>query len=121
MIRKIGHGVVVAAVATVLAAGGTVALAGIALADDHNDCHCNSRGHDGHDGYRGSRDVDYYDSSGGDGANGGNSNANCAAPLGVSAGLLGQGAPVSQCNSTSGDGGTGGDGGGGGDGGPGAD
>jgi hypothetical protein len=106
MIRKIGHRVAVTAVAVALAAGGTIAFAGTAFADDHD---CDSCSHGGHDGH-GGRHIDYYRSNGGDGGNGGNSNANCAAPLGVSAGLMGQGGPVSQCNSNSGGGGDAGDG-----------
>ncbi|HEY2202963.1 MAG TPA: hypothetical protein VGH99_00610 [Pseudonocardia sp.] len=47
---------------------------------------------------------------GGSGGNGGHANANCLVPIGASAGVVGQGGPVSQCNATggaAGDGGTG--------------
>jgi hypothetical protein len=114
MIRKIGQGVVVTAAAVVLAAGGTFALAGTALADGH--C-CDSHGHDGEDGQDGDsgRHVEYNEGNGGGGGNGGRANSNCVVPLGVSAGVVGQGGPVSQCNSSGGSGGDAGDGAGGGE------
>ena len=114
IIRKIGQRAAITAAATVLAAGGAIAFAGPAFADIGHDC-CNSRGHDGHRGHHGhhghdGRHVDDHRSNGGDGGNGGHANANCLLPLGLSAGILGQGGPISQCNSTSGSGGDAGDG-----------
>ena len=44
------------------------------------------------------------------GGNGGDANANCAVPIAVSIGLVGQGGDVSQCNATGGAGGNGGTG-----------
>jgi hypothetical protein len=109
MIRKIGQRVAVTVAAVALAAGGTIAIAGTAFADDHGCDRCSHGGHDGHDGDSG-RHIDYYRSNGGNGGDGGKSNANCAVPLGVSAGVIGQGGPVSQCNSNSGSGGDAGNG-----------
>jgi len=105
MIRKLGRGVAVAVTALALATGGSAAFAGTAFAHEHN-----SHGDDGNDGIDGDHN-DYYRSNSDEGANGGDANANCAVPLGVSAGVMGQGGPVSQCNSSSGNGGDGGDGG----------
>jgi hypothetical protein len=47
---------------------------------------------------------------GGDGGTGGRTNSNCVIPLGVSAGVLGQGDPVNQCDVEGGSGGDGGSG-----------
>ncbi|HEY4004254.1 MAG TPA: hypothetical protein VGM60_03575 [Pseudonocardia sp.] len=47
---------------------------------------------------------------GGNGGGGGKSNANCGVPVGVSAGVIGQGGDVTQCNATGGGGGNGGGG-----------
>ncbi|HEY1969884.1 MAG TPA: hypothetical protein VGH89_18160 [Pseudonocardia sp.] len=52
----------------------------------------------------------YTHGSGGSGGNGGAANANCAIPIGVSAGVLGQGGPIKQCNATGGAAGNGGSG-----------
>ena len=83
--------------ATTVVALGTAAsalLGGVAMAtcDDHD--------HGGHE--HGS-----YSAAGGNGGNGGDANANCAVPIGVSVGLVGQGGDNSQCNATGGAGGTG--------------
>lgn len=104
MIRKLGRGVAVAITALALATGGSAAFAGTAFASDN--C-CNHHGHRGIDGDH----NDYYRENGGDGGKGGNANANCVVPLGVSAGVMGQGGNNSQCNSSAGNGGHGGDGG----------
>ncbi|HEY1966560.1 MAG TPA: hypothetical protein VGH89_01325 [Pseudonocardia sp.] len=48
--------------------------------------------------------------TGGNAGSGGAANANCAIPIGVSAGVIGQGGPVSQCNASGGGGGNGGGG-----------
>jgi hypothetical protein len=47
---------------------------------------------------------------GGPGGAGGDANANCLIPIGVSAGVLGQGGDVAQCNAGGGAGGAGGTG-----------
>jgi hypothetical protein len=47
---------------------------------------------------------------GGNGGSGGAANANCAVPIGISAGVLGQGGPIKQCNATGGAAGNGGSG-----------
>jgi hypothetical protein len=48
--------------------------------------------------------------SGGSGGSGGAAKSNCAIPIGVTAGVIGQGGDVSQCNATGGGGGNGGGG-----------
>jgi len=48
--------------------------------------------------------------TGGNAGNGGAAKSNCAVPIGVSLGVIGQGGPISQCNATGGEGGTGGGG-----------
>lgn len=48
--------------------------------------------------------------TGGNAGNGGEAKSNCAVPIGVSLGVVGQGGPISQCNATGGGGGTGGGG-----------
>ncbi|HEY1971719.1 MAG TPA: hypothetical protein VGH89_27435 [Pseudonocardia sp.] len=48
--------------------------------------------------------------NGGSGGSGGGANANCLIPVGVTAGVIGQGGPVSQCDATGGSGGGGGNG-----------
>lgn len=47
---------------------------------------------------------------GGPGGSGGAANSNCLVPIGASAGVVGQGGPVSQCNATGGAAGAGGTG-----------
>jgi hypothetical protein len=80
----------------VAGAAASALLGGVAMAtcDDHGD-----GGEHGH-----------YSASGGNGGNGGDANANCAVPVGVSVGLVGQGGDNSQCNATGGGGGDGGTG-----------
>lgn len=82
----------------VVAVGAAVfaVLGGVAMACDEHD-------HGGHE--HGS-----YSAAGGNGGNGGDANANCAVPIAVSIGLIGQGGDVSQCNATGGAGGNGGTG-----------
>lgn len=87
MIRKFGRKTVAASAVLALGTVGSAALAGSALADDQG-----------------------ADGTGGPGGVGGKSNANCAVPVGLSLGLLGQGGDMSQCNSTAGAGGAGGGG-----------
>lgn len=79
--HKFGRTVIAVAAVTL----GTVGFAGTALAG----------GVDGH---------------GGSGGSGGGAKSNCAIPIGVTAGVIGQGGDVSQCNATAGGGGNGGDG-----------
>jgi hypothetical protein len=52
----------------------------------------------------------HADGDGGNGGSGGNANANCLIPVGVSAGVIGQGGDNSQCNAVAGSGGHGGNG-----------
>jgi hypothetical protein len=47
---------------------------------------------------------------GGGGGNGGGANANCLIPVGLTAGVVGQGGNVAQCNAAGGAGGGGGNG-----------
>jgi hypothetical protein len=82
----------------VAGAAASALLGGVAMAT------CDEHGDGGH-GDHGS-----YSASGGNGGNGGNANANCAVPVGVSVGLVGQGGDNSQCNATGGGGGDGGTG-----------
>ncbi|HEY4008132.1 MAG TPA: hypothetical protein VGM60_23535 [Pseudonocardia sp.] len=77
-----------AVIATAAVAFSTMAFSGTAFANGHHK----------------------IDGDGGNGGNGGNTNANCLVPIGASAGVLGQGAPVGQCNAKSGKGGDAGDG-----------
>jgi hypothetical protein len=88
MNRRFGQRAVVAVAATALAAGASALFGGSALAGSHGE----------------------HNNSGGDGGNGGKSNVNCVLPIGVSAGIIGQGGDNSQCQATgggAGDGGTG--------------
>ena len=85
VLRKYGKSAVIAAAAVAV---GTVGFAGTALAG-------------GEGGVNG---------VGGNGGAGGKSNANCLIPIGASAGVIGQGGPVSQCNATGGAGGAAGNG-----------
>ncbi|HZZ51040.1 MAG TPA: hypothetical protein VFE65_29455 [Pseudonocardia sp.] len=50
------------------------------------------------------------DGTGGGGGNGGGANANCLIPVGVTAGVIGQGGNNSQCDAVGGSGGGGGNG-----------
>lgn len=82
--RKYGQRAAIAVAAIAL---GTIGFAGTALA--HGD------------------DVN---GNGGAGGSGGKANANCLIPVGVTAGVVGQGGDNSQCNATGGAAGAGGDG-----------
>jgi hypothetical protein len=106
VIRKLGRGALTASVMVVLTVGGSAAMAGTAFAGcDHDGSHDS----DSHDSNWGS-DGGSHDNDGGNGGNGGAANANCGVPIGISAGVVGQGGDNSQCNATGGagaDGGTG--------------
>jgi hypothetical protein len=105
VIRKLGRGALTASAMVVLTVGGSAAMAGTAFAGcDHESSH-DSGSHDASWGSDGS-----HDNVGGNGGNGGAANANCAVPIGVSAGVVGQGGDNSQCNATGGAGGDGGTG-----------
>ncbi|HEY1969767.1 MAG TPA: hypothetical protein VGH89_17565 [Pseudonocardia sp.] len=95
---------VVASAATAFAAGASVLFGGVANAGGLD--HAGWGGWGGHDHgwHHGTHGT------GGNGGNGGAANANCAVPIGISAGIIGQGGDVSQCNATGGAGGAGGDG-----------
>jgi len=105
VIRKLSKGALTAVMAVGLATGGSAALAGTAFAGGH-DCGCDGDwgGWDGW-GYHGE-----HNNSGGNGGNGGDANVNCVLPIGISAGIVGQGGDNSQCNATGGGGGDGGTG-----------
>ena len=92
--RKLGQRSFMAMAAIAL---GSAAFAGTALACDDD----SGSSHEGHSDTNG---------DGGDGGNGGKTNVNCVLPIGLSAGIIGQGDDVSQCNATGGDGGDAGDG-----------
>jgi hypothetical protein len=83
--RKYGQRAAVAAVAVALS---TVGFAGTALAFGNHE----------------------VNGAGGNGGSGGKSNANCVIPIGVTAGVIGQGGDLAQCNSAGGAGGNAGDG-----------
>jgi hypothetical protein len=88
MNRRFGQRAVVAVAATALAAGASALSGGSAFAGSHGE----------------------HDNSGGDGGNGGKTNVNCVLPIGITAGIIGQGGDSSQCQATgggAGDGGTG--------------
>jgi hypothetical protein len=82
--RKFGKRAAVGATAVAL---GTTVFTGSALAWDNN-----------------------VHGDGGNGGGGGKANANCLIPIGVTAGVLGQGGDNSQCNASGGGGGNGGGG-----------
>ncbi|GAA5150792.1 hypothetical protein GCM10023321_16720 [Pseudonocardia eucalypti] len=88
MIRR--KSVLASAVVTLTAAGAAM-FSGLALAGGHH-----------HGGT--------HDNDGGNGGDGGETKVNCVLPIGASAGILGQGDDVSQCNAVGGNGGEGGDG-----------
>jgi hypothetical protein len=108
MIKKIGRTALVTASAAVLAAGGSALFAGTAFAHGDDDCGCHgSSEHHGHHHHGSTHGVK---GTGGDGGTGGASNANCLIPVGVSAGVIGQGGDTTQCNANGGSGGDGGSG-----------
>jgi hypothetical protein len=86
VIRKMGRKTAVATAVLALGSAGSALIAGTALATDSTV------------------------GDGGDGGGGGKANANCAVPVGLSLGVIGQGGDVSQCNATGGAGGGGGNG-----------
>lgn len=107
MIKKIGRSAIVAASTVVLATGGSALFAGTAFA--HDDCGCNDDGGHHHSHHHGHHHKGVR-GEGGQGGNGGGANANCLIPVGVSAGVVGQGGDNSQCNASAGAGGSGGNG-----------
>jgi hypothetical protein len=60
--------------------------------------------------FTGSALASVTDGNGGSGGNGGGANANCLIPIGVTAGVIGQGGANSQCNAVGGGAGNGGNG-----------
>jgi hypothetical protein len=90
VIRKLGTKATVASAIVALGTAGSALFAGDALATGggHND----------------------VDGTGGSGGGGGKANSNCAVPIGLSLGLVGQGGDVTQCDATGGAGGGGGNG-----------
>jgi hypothetical protein len=97
----------VATAATAFAAGASMLFGGVANADAH-DLHAGWGGWGGHDHGWNHHNNHGVRGDGGNGGNGGKANANCAVPVGVSAGVIGQGGDVSQCNANGGAGGNGG-------------
>lgn len=88
MNRRLGQRAVVALAAAALATGTSALFGGVAFAGSHGE----------------------HNNSGGAGGGGGDANANCLIPVGVTAGIVGQGGNNTQCNATgggAGDGGTG--------------
>jgi hypothetical protein len=108
MIKRIGRTALVTASAAVLAAGGSALFGGTAFAHGDDDCGCHGEHHGHHRSHH--HNNHGVRGEGGEGGTGGNSNANCVIPVGVSAGIIGQGGDTTQCNAT---GGAGGEGGGG--------
>jgi hypothetical protein len=109
MIGELARKVALSATVLVLGVGGSAVFAGTALAGG---CGCNSESHahyihhSSHHTYY----IHYTHNKGGNGGKGGSASANCAVPVGVSAGVIGQGGNVSQCNAVGGAGGAGGNG-----------
>jgi hypothetical protein len=90
--------VTVAAVA--LSVTASPLFSGVALASGHNH---HSNDHNGP-----TYDAGDHNHAGGRGGTGGQGRANCAVPLGLSLGVIGQGGNDSQCNAEGGKGGSGG-------------
>lgn len=117
-IRNLGRKALVAASATVLVAGGSAMFTGTAFASSDDGCGCHGgSSHSHHDGHHhgggdhdGDRDVHGVRGDGGNAGNGGQSNSNCLVPVGISAGVVGQGSSNEQCNANGGQGGHGGSG-----------
>jgi hypothetical protein len=99
MIGKLAQKITLSATVLVLGVGGSAMFTGTALAG----CGCNGEppAHASSSGTGG---------NGGNGGNGGGASSQCAIPVGVSAGVIGQGGPVGQCNAGGGAGGAGGNG-----------
>jgi hypothetical protein len=95
MIGKLAQKVVLSATVLVLGVGGSAMFTGTALAG----CGCN-----------GEPPAHASGGTGGNGGSGGAASSQCAIPVGVSAGVIGQGGPVGQCNAGGGAGGAGGNG-----------
>jgi hypothetical protein len=111
--HKFTHKAVVAAATLILGVGGSAVLAGTAFAGGTHDCGCNSPSSpSGPTHHSGGGDSSAHSTgvrgNGGNGGSGGGANANCLVPIGASAGVVGQGGPVSQCNAGGGAGGAGG-------------
>jgi len=92
----------VAVSATALAVGTSTLFGGVALAAGHN--------HHSHDHNGPTYDAGSENDYGGRGGAGGMGRSNCLLPLGVSAGVIGQGGEDSQCNAGGGNAGAGGSG-----------
>jgi hypothetical protein len=88
MNRRLGQRAVIAVAAAALTAGASALFGGTAFAGSHGE----------------------HNNSGGAGGNGGAANSNCVIPIGVTAGVIGQGGDNSQCQATGGDAGDGGTG-----------
>ncbi|HEX4252855.1 MAG TPA: hypothetical protein VH008_33645 [Pseudonocardia sp.] len=88
MNRRLGQRAVVALAAAALATGASALFGGTAFAGSHGT----------------------HNNSGGAGGSGGDANANCLIPVGVTAGIVGQGGDNTQCNATGGGAGNGGTG-----------
>jgi len=88
--------------AALLATAASTLFGGAALASGHN--------HHRHDHNGPTYDAGNKNDFGGRGGGGGQARANCAVPLGLSAGVIGQGGNDSQCNSQGGNAGAGGSG-----------
>jgi hypothetical protein len=86
--------------AALLAVAASTLFGGAALASGHN--------HHRHDHNGPTYDAGNKNHFGGRGGGGGQARANCAVPLGVSAGVIGQGGNDSQCNAQGGNAGAGG-------------
>jgi hypothetical protein len=95
MIGELARKVAVSATVLVLGVGGSAIFAGTALAGG---CGCNGESPASSGG------------TGGSGGSGGSASSQCVIPVGVSAGVIGQGGPVGQCNAGGGAGGAGGNG-----------
>jgi hypothetical protein len=114
VVRELGKKALLGAAAMVLGVGGSAAFTGTALAGEDHGCGCDTSHHDSWGGWGGQDagwshpDADHTHGVGGNGGSGGQSNANCLIPVGVSAGVIGQGGPASQCNAVGGGGGNGG-------------
>ena len=116
MLHKFGQKALLGAATLVLGAGGSAVFTGTAFAGEDHGCGCEDGGgkHDSWGGWGGKDagwshpDADHTRGVGGNGGSGGGSDTNCAVPVGVSAGVIGQGGDVSQCNTVGGAGGNGG-------------
>jgi hypothetical protein len=116
MIRELAKKALLGTAALALGVGGSAMFTGTAFAGEDHGCGCDSGTghHDSWGGWGGKDagwshpDADHTRGVGGSGGTGGGSNANCGVPIGVSAGVVGQGGDVAQCNAVGGAGGAGG-------------